>query len=215
MPTNNAINTGNPVEVSNGGTTDSSFTAYSVLCGGSTSTGALQNVSGLGSSGNVLFSNGNAALPTWNTAPGAGSTVSQIATVTLTSAQIKSLNATPITLVAAQGLGTAIMVLKYWAEFIYGGTNVFTAAAAQTIDLKYNNSAGFKISTMVTNFNLVSTSASIASFNSEFSVILRPTSAQATNVPIVAANPIATEISGNAANNNTVKINISYIVTSI
>ncbi len=60
--------TSNP-SVSQGGTGDSSFTAYSVLCGGTTSTGALQNVSGLGSSTQILTSNGSAALPTWQTAP--------------------------------------------------------------------------------------------------------------------------------------------------
>jgi hypothetical protein len=54
--------------VGNGGTGDASFTAYAVICGGTTSTGALQNVSGLGSSGNVLTSNGAAALPTWQAA---------------------------------------------------------------------------------------------------------------------------------------------------
>ncbi len=56
---------GTPVTVPYGGTGDSSFTAYSVLCGGTTSTGILQNVSGLGSSGQVLTSNGASALPTW------------------------------------------------------------------------------------------------------------------------------------------------------
>lgn len=55
--------------VAGGGTGVTSFTAYSVLTGGTTSTGALQNVSGVGSSGQVLTSNGAAALPTWQTAP--------------------------------------------------------------------------------------------------------------------------------------------------
>jgi hypothetical protein len=57
------------LNVAHGGTGDTSFTAYSVLCGGTTSTGALQNVSGLGSSGNVLTSNGAGALPTWQASP--------------------------------------------------------------------------------------------------------------------------------------------------
>jgi hypothetical protein len=55
-----------------GGTGDTSFTAYSVLTGGTTSTGALQNVSGVGTSGQVLTSNGASALPTWQ-ASSAGS----------------------------------------------------------------------------------------------------------------------------------------------
>lgn len=53
--------------VAGGGTGDTSFTAYSVICGGTTSTGNLQNVSGVGTTGQVLTSNGAAALPTWQT----------------------------------------------------------------------------------------------------------------------------------------------------
>ena len=63
--------------VAGGGTGDTSFTAYSVICGGTSSTGALQNVSGVGSSTQVLTSNGAAALPTWQsvTASGAITTI--------------------------------------------------------------------------------------------------------------------------------------------
>lgn len=56
--------------VANGGTGDTSFTAYSVITGGTTSTGALQNVSGVGTSGQLLTSNGAGALPTWQSTSG-------------------------------------------------------------------------------------------------------------------------------------------------
>lgn len=51
--------------VAGGGTGKTSFTAYSVICAGTTATAAFQNVSGLGTTGQVLTSNGAAALPTW------------------------------------------------------------------------------------------------------------------------------------------------------
>jgi hypothetical protein len=54
--------------VAGGGTGDTSFTAYSVITGGTTSTGALQNVVGVGTSGQLLTSNGAGALPTWQNA---------------------------------------------------------------------------------------------------------------------------------------------------
>jgi hypothetical protein len=54
-----------PQTVNAGGTGDSSFTAYSVIAGGTSSTGALQNVSGVGTLGQVLTSNGASNLPTW------------------------------------------------------------------------------------------------------------------------------------------------------
>lgn len=58
--------------VPEGGTGDTSVTAYSVVCGGTSNTAALQVVSGLGSATQVLTSNGAAALPTWQAAGGGG-----------------------------------------------------------------------------------------------------------------------------------------------
>jgi hypothetical protein len=59
--------------VGNGGTGITSATAYAVICGGTTSTGAFQSVSGVGTAGQVLTSNGAGALPTWQTGGGGGS----------------------------------------------------------------------------------------------------------------------------------------------
>lgn len=58
---------GTAVDVAHGGTGNTTFTAYSVICAGTTATGIFQNVSGVGSSTQVLTSNGAAALPTWQT----------------------------------------------------------------------------------------------------------------------------------------------------
>ena len=66
--------------VGSGGTGASSFTAYSVICAGTTSTGAFQNVSGVGSSGQVLTSNGASALPTWQAASAGGLTYNVVTT---------------------------------------------------------------------------------------------------------------------------------------
>lgn len=56
------------VTVADGGTGKSSHTAYGVLCGGTTGSGNLQSVPGLGTSGQTLTSNGAGALPTWQDA---------------------------------------------------------------------------------------------------------------------------------------------------
>ena len=56
---------GGTLVVANGGTGNTTFTAYSVICAGTTATGAFQNVSGVGTAGQALTSNGAAALPTW------------------------------------------------------------------------------------------------------------------------------------------------------
>lgn len=49
----------------NGGTGQNSFTPWSVICAGTTGAGNFQNVSGVGTLGQVLTSNGPSALPTW------------------------------------------------------------------------------------------------------------------------------------------------------
>jgi hypothetical protein len=56
-----------PYSVNNGGTGRSSHTAYAVLCGGTTTTGAQQSVASVGTSGQVLTSNGPSALPSFQT----------------------------------------------------------------------------------------------------------------------------------------------------
>jgi hypothetical protein len=56
--------------VANGGTGATSQTAYAVLAGGTTSTGAYQSVASVGTTGQVLTSNGAGALPTFQAAGG-------------------------------------------------------------------------------------------------------------------------------------------------
>ena len=67
--------------VAGGGTGATSFTAYAVLCGGTTSTGAFQSIAGVGSAGQVLTSNGAGALPTFQAGGGGGGTVWALTTV--------------------------------------------------------------------------------------------------------------------------------------
>lgn len=56
--------------VADGGTGVSSNTAYAVLCGGTTGAGAIQSIASVGTSGQVLTSNGAGALPTFQAAGG-------------------------------------------------------------------------------------------------------------------------------------------------
>src|SRR3954462_4495313 len=113
---------GTAVTVPYGGTGDTSFTAYSVLCGGTTSTAALQNVSGVGTSGQVLTSNGAGALPTWQAA-GSGSVTS----VSGTSGQIDVATGTttPVISISASYVGQgSITILGTVASGIWHGTTI-------------------------------------------------------------------------------------------
>jgi hypothetical protein len=68
--------------VANGGTGAASATAYAVQCGGTTSTGAHQSIASVGTTGQVLTSNGAGALPTFQAA--AGATISDDTTTAAT-----------------------------------------------------------------------------------------------------------------------------------
>ena len=67
---NGTLDLANALAVPEGGTGGSSFTAYTLVCAGATSTGAFQNVTSVGTTGQVLTSNGASALPTFQTVPG-------------------------------------------------------------------------------------------------------------------------------------------------
>lgn len=57
-----------PIEVVQGGTGNTSATAYTPVCGGTTATGNFQSVAALGNAGDVLTSNGAGALPSFQPA---------------------------------------------------------------------------------------------------------------------------------------------------
>jgi hypothetical protein len=60
--------TAGTLPVAAGGTGRATATAYALVCGGTTSTGALQSVASVGTTGQLLTSNGAGALPTFQTA---------------------------------------------------------------------------------------------------------------------------------------------------
>jgi microcystin-dependent protein len=62
-----SLTLGSALPVASGGTGSTSATAYAVQCGGTTSTGAYQSVASVGTSGQVLTSNGAGALPSFQT----------------------------------------------------------------------------------------------------------------------------------------------------
>lgn len=66
------VSGGTDVIVADGGTGVSSLTAYAVICGGTTTTNPVQSIAGVGTSGQVLTSNGPAALPTFQAAASGG-----------------------------------------------------------------------------------------------------------------------------------------------
>lgn len=201
MATNNAVNiitaaTGKVLQ----GTGIGTAPTYSTATYPSTS----------GAAGNFLISDGTNWLST---------NVGQLntASITLTSQQIKNLNATPIELIPAPGVGKVINIIDpiMW-KFTYGGTNVFVAAASQGISLYYGTS-----NLVASSFPVVSDSIIVGTSNR----IDRTKTGNSggsgyldtalENLPINIRQPIATEISGNAANNNTITFTVLYYIATL
>lgn len=153
MATNNAINTPNPITVAKGGTGDASVTAYAVLCGGTTSTGVVQSVSGAGTSGQILTSNGASALPTWQA--GVAGYWNLITTVTGSSSASLAFTSSNIT-----NTYTSYAI-------IVRGINNSAGSATLNMDWSTNNGSGYLGSGYTSgNLNNSYNSATLANVNS-------------------------------------------------
>ena len=111
MPTKNSINSSIPIEIAKGGTNAISMANTDGVCYFD-GTGIVTTT--VGTAAQVLTSNGAAVAPTFQTCR------FYSAQVTLSSSDIKTLHATPITLVAAQGTGTVIMPISLVGNIIGG-----------------------------------------------------------------------------------------------
>lgn len=124
--------------VAGGGTGITSATAYAVLCGGTTSTGAFQTVSGLGSANQVLVSQGAGALPQWASVPG------------LVPAALTEVNDTNVTLTLGGSPSTALLqatsITAGWTgqlSLTRGGTNA--SLTASTGGIVYSGASALAI----------------------------------------------------------------------
>jgi hypothetical protein len=119
-----------PVSVANGGTGDTSLTAYAVMCGGTTSTNPVQSIASVGTSGQVLTSNGAGALPTMQT-PAAGGGITSVVTYTTTQTVTIPSGATKawIRLVGGGANAGGAYLEKYLSSLTPGNTLALTIGA--------------------------------------------------------------------------------------
>jgi hypothetical protein len=113
--------------VANGGTGATSQTAYAVLAGGTTSTGAYQSVASVGTSGQVLTSNGAGALPTFQTVSGGVTSITGTANQVIASASTGA-----VTLSTPQNIGTG-------SDVQFDSFGVGTAASGTTGEIRATN----------------------------------------------------------------------------
>lgn len=214
--------------VAGGGTGQTTLTQYGVLVGAGTSPIAQLAT---GSSGQVLQSGGASANPAWSTAtyPATAGTSGNVltsdgtnwlsssapsgsvsvATGTLTSSQIKSINSSAVALVAAQGAGKAIIPLQLIIKLNYG-SNVFVAGSGQQIRLYYGTS--ILLGTAVGN-SVITSSSNRMAYTSAFTY----TDNAASSTQNVALNFYTTDsaITGNASNDSTITWQLMYVVVTL
>ncbi len=134
----------------------------------------------------------------------------------LTSSQIKNLHGTPITIIPAPGVGKIIRIMSVVSKLNYGGSNAFVNGGARPIVLSY----GTYSTDSTPNQTLTPTLVITATANTT-TIPTIPTLDQIVvssvydNVAITAYNFQVTEISGNAANNNTIGYSVSYMIVTI
>ncbi len=123
----------------------------------------------------------------------------------LTSAQVKALNATPITLVAAPGADLAIVPLEIALVMNYGGSNAFTESAD---DLSLAYATGPAEILEIESTGLIGETNDEARF---ITIQHAETFVPVENDAVVITN-LDDEIAGNAANDNTLTVRLYYRV---
>ncbi len=134
------------------------------------------------------------------------------ATVSLTSAQVKALETTQITLVAAPGAGKMIQFESATLKLVYGGTNAFTEGG-DNLAIKYTDDSGVAVSQTIEMTGFIDQTASMYT-NAEPAIDAIVTAAAAENAPLVLDN-LGSAIAGNAANDNTLEVSVAYRIVAI
>lgn len=129
--------------------------------------------------------------------------------ITLTSAQVKTLRAAPFTLIPAPGAGKTIYVFGVQGKLVYGGSNPFTNP--QDFSFNLTSGAGPKLCDNFLGATWIDQSAStyqIVSATGETQTVYSAVAGE--NQPLIVRNSGVSEITGNAANDNTVVITVFY-----
>lgn len=141
----------------------------------------------------------------------------QTTTVTLTAAQLRKLNATPVTLVAAPGAGYALVPIRTVAK-LTAGSNAFDAVGdGDDLTIKYTNSSG----AIVTHFE---TTGFLDQLTNQVRVALPGNASGALKevTPVANAALVAHILAGeiaaadaNANGNGTLSIEIQYVKVAV
>jgi hypothetical protein len=126
----------------------------------------------------------------------------------ITSAQVKTLRATPVAVIPAPGAGKALEFVSALLQLNYG-TNAFTGA--QNFAVKYKDGASAAVSQAVTGTGFIDQATDMVT-NAIPKTDAIATRAVAENQPLVLHNTGAAEVTGNAANDCLLHVKVLYRV---
>lgn len=134
--------------VASGGTGVATTTAYAVQCGGTTATGAHQPVASVGTTGQVLTSNGASTLPTFQTIVSGATISNDTATATY-----------EYPLYAAATSGTPVTIYTSNAKYLYKPStgDLQASQVASSNGLLLNNATIATSYTIASGYNAMST----------------------------------------------------------
>lgn len=141
----------------------------------------------------------------------------QTATVTLTATQLRKLNATPVTLVAAPGASLALVPVRIIAKYVAGAVAFDAVGAGDDLTIKYTNSSGTILSHFETTGFLDQLSNQIrVALPGNATVALKEFTPVA-NAPLV-AHVLAGEIAAadlNANGDGTLRLEVQYVTVAV
>lgn len=136
----------------------------------------------------------------------------QYAEVSMTSAEVKALRATPKTLVAAPGAGLVLEYLSMVLLVDYGGTNGWTEST-NNLAVKYENGSGTAVTGTIEMTGFIDQTADTMT-TSIYKIDTIAAKTACENKALVLHNTSGAEIGGNAANDNVLRAKIAYRVHS-
>lgn len=142
-------NTTGVLGVANGGTGNSSFTAYGLIAAGTTSTGPLQQVSGTGTSEQILVSSGAGAIPSWQTSRIKGQTTWDPASI--------GANSSTSTTFAVTGaeLGDPVVISKTSGSYSNGELYFAFVSSADNVTIRLQNTSGGTFDIAEATYNVI------------------------------------------------------------
>ncbi len=197
------------VPVDHGGTGVNTLIPYAPILAGTTATGPVQQPA-VGSAGDVLTSQG-AGMPSVFASPGSLGQI-QYVTMTLTAAQVKTLNASPIQMVAAPGAGKVLVPVFCYGLLTSSGTAFVGSFPNPTVSIAYTSTPPAAMSFSANAFLVVTADVYSWSTQSTLATNGGLPKANVQNKPLLLKN-FGNEYTGGGT--STITFNLAYVTITL